>query len=214
MEDRSKGAMAKRPRPIRDRIIDAALNLAAERPWRTVTLADIAAAARTDLAALQENFASRTAIVTAVMSRADAAVLGGTDAAAASEPLHDRLLDALLRRLDELRPHKQAVRSILYGMPADPLGALCAAPRFLASMGWMLESAGIGSTGPAGRLRVNGLAAIYLGALRVWLADDTPDQGRTMAYLDRRLRQAGRVAGMLPGGRHGASPEAPAEGAG
>lgn len=205
--------MAKRPRPVRERIIDAALSLAAERPWRSVTLADIAAAARTDLAALQENFASRTAIVTAIMSRTDAAVLGGTDAAA-SEPVHDRLLDALLRRLDELRPHKQAVRSILSGMPADPLGALCAAPRFLASMGWMLESAGIGSAGLAGRLRVNGLAAIYLGALRVWLADDTPDQGRTMAWLDRRLRQAGRLAGMLPGSRRRASPEAPAEGAG
>lgn len=205
--------MAKRPRPVRDRIIEAALNLAAERPWRTVTLGDIAAAARTDLAALHESFPSRTAIVSAIMSRTDAAVLGGTDAAAAAEPVHDRLLDILLRRLDELRPHKAAIRSMLYGMPADPLGALCAAPRFLGSMAWMLESAGVGSAGTAGRLRVNGLAAIWLGALRIWLTDDTPDQGRTMAWLDRRLRQAGRLAAMLPGGRPRPSPEARGEAA-
>ena len=204
--------MAKRPRPARDRIIEAALNLAAERPWRGVTLGDIAAAARTDLAVLHENFPSRSAIVSAIMSRTDAAVLGGTDVAASTEPVHDRLLDVLLRRLDELRPHKAAIRSMLNSMPADPLGALCATPRFLGSMAWMLESAGVGSAGMAGRLRVNGLAAIWLGALRVWLTDDTPDQGRTMAWLDRRLRQAGRLAAMLPGGRP-RPPEARGEGA-
>ena len=196
--------MAKRPRPVRDRIIDAALNLAGERPWQSVSLGDIAAAARTSLAAVHESFGSRAAIVAAAIGRTDAAVLAGTDAAAAAEPTHDRLLDVLLRRLDELRPHKQAVRSILRAMPADPAGALCAAPRFLASMAWMLESAGIGSAGLAGALRVKGLTLIYLGALRVWVADDSPDQARTMAHLDRRLRQAGRLARMLPGSRRAA----------
>lgn len=193
--------MARRPRPVRDRIIDAALTLAGERPWQRVSLGDIAAAARTDLAAVHEHFGSRSGIVAAAIGRVDAAVLAGVDAAASAEPVHDRLLDAMLRRLDELRPHRQAVRSILWAMPADPLGALCAAPRFLDSMAWMLETAGISAAGLAGRLRIKGLALIYLGTLRVWLVDDTPDQARTMAWLDRRLRQAGRLAAVLPGGR-------------
>ncbi len=192
--------MAKRPRPIRDRLIDAALDLAGERPWRTVTLGDIAAAARTDLATLYQNFSSRSAIVAAVMDRTSAAMLGAVDPAAADEPPHDRLLDALMGRLDALRPHKAAIRSMLRDLPADPLALLCLAPSFLNAMAWTLESTGIGSSGIAGRIRTKGVAAIYLGALRVWLTDDSADQGKTMAFIDQRLKRAERLAAMLPGG--------------
>jgi len=198
--------MAKKPRPIRDRLIDAALDLAGERPWRTVTLGDIAAAARSDLATLHRHFPSRTAIVAAVMDRTSAAMLGDADAAASDEPPHDRLLDALMRRLDALRAHKAAVRSILRDAPADPIGLVCAAPAFLNAMAWTLEAAGIGSSGIAGRVRVKGLAAIYLGALRVWLGDDSADQGRTMAFIDQRLKRAERLAALLPGGIVGRAP--------
>jgi AcrR family transcriptional regulator len=192
--------MAKRPRPIRERLIDAALDLAGERPWRTVTLGDIAAAARTDLATLYQHFPSGTAIVAAVMDRTNSAMLGAVDAAASEEPPHDRLLDALMCRLDALRPHKAAVRSMLRDLPADPLAVLCIAPAFLNAMAWTLEAAGIGTAGIAGRVRVKGLAAIYLGALRVWFGDDSADQGKTMAFVDRRLRRAERLAALLPGG--------------
>ena len=78
--------MAKRPRAIRDRLIEAALDLAGERPWRTVTLGDIAAAARTDLATLHQHFSSRTAIVAAVMDRTSATVLDEIDPSASDEP--------------------------------------------------------------------------------------------------------------------------------
>jgi hypothetical protein len=30
---------------------------------------------------------------------------------------------------------------------------------------------------------------IYLSALAVWLRDDSPDMAKTMAYVDKRLRQ-------------------------
>ena len=48
------------------------------------------------------------------------------------------------------------------------------------------------------------LALVYLNALRVWLADDTEDMAKTMAALDRGLRQAEMLIrlcgfGALPG---------------
>ncbi|MEE8445443.1 MAG: TetR family transcriptional regulator [Alphaproteobacteria bacterium] len=193
--------MAKRPRNRRDRIIDAALGLAAEKPWRTVSLGEIAAAAKVGLADLHGEFPSRTAILGGVMARADAAVLSDIDPSTLSEPPRDRLLDALLRRLDALAPHKAAIGAILRDTRCDPVGALCLAPRLLSSMGWTLEAAGIGSVGLSGRLRVKGLTAIWLGALAVWLRDDSKDQGKTMAFLDRRLRQAERLACLLPDAR-------------
>jgi len=192
--------MAKSPRPVRDRIIDAALKLAAETAWRDVSLGDIARATRISLATLQENFGSKTAIVAAVMARTNATVLSGVDSSAATEPARDRLLDALMRRLDALQPLKPAICSILRDMPSDPAGLFCLAPGFFNSMAWTLEAAGIGSAGPAGRLRVKGLGVIYLGALCVWARDDTSDQSRTLAFLDRRLRQAERLVKWIPDG--------------
>ena len=57
----------------------------------------------------------------------------------------------------------------------------------------MLEGAGIDSSGLAGAVRVRGLALIWLATFRVWLDDDEAGLAKTMAELDRRLRQAERV---------------------
>jgi AcrR family transcriptional regulator len=197
--------MAKKPdsakaRSRRDKIIDATLTLAAEGRWRDVSLSDIAAGARVSLVQLHAEFSSRSAIVSGVMQRVDDAVLSGTDKSAAGEPAHDRLLDALLRRLDALAPHRDAIASILRDLPTDPAGVVCLAPGYFNSIAWTLESAGIASTGLDGRIRVKGVAAIYLSALRVWLRDDSEDKSATMAFLDQRLRQGARLAAMLPFG--------------
>jgi hypothetical protein len=96
--------------------------------------------------------------------------------------------------------NKEAITSILRETMLDPLGALSLAPRFLNAMTWTLESAGISTAGLAGKFRVKGLAAIYLAALGIWIDDDTPDLAKTMAFLDRRLKQSMRVASFLPFG--------------
>jgi hypothetical protein len=127
-------------------------------------------------------------------------MLSGVDSSAESEPPRDRLLDAIMRRLDALQPHKAAICSILRDLPSDPAGLVCLAPGFCNAMAWTLEAAGIGSAGPGGRLRAKGLGLIYLGALRIWAGDDSTDQGKTLAFLDRRLRQAERLVKWIPDG--------------
>ena len=62
---------------------------------------------------------------------------------------------------------------------------------------WMLEAAGILSSGPFGLLRAKGLLAVWLITERVWLGDDSPDLGPTMAALDRNLRRAEKFATQL-----------------
>jgi AcrR family transcriptional regulator len=181
-----------------ERIVDAALALAARRRWREVSLAEIAAEAGTSLAGLHAVFRSKGAILAAFVDRIDSLVLAGTDPEASEEPVRDRLMDAVLRRLDALKPHKDAVRSILRDGGGDPLAGLCGAARLMRSMAWTLEAAGISSAGLLGCIRIKGLAAIYLSTLRVWLGDDSADSARTMAHLDRRLQQAERLIARLP----------------
>jgi AcrR family transcriptional regulator len=116
--------MAAPKRPNSDRIVDAAMACAARTRWREVTLADIAAEAKVSLAQLHEVYRSKPAIVAALGDRVDRAVLAGTDADAGAEPVHDRLLDVLMRRLDALAPHKDAVASILRDDSPDHGGTL------------------------------------------------------------------------------------------
>lgn len=192
--------MAKRPKPVRERIIDAALALAEEKRWRDVSLGDIADGAKLSLAQLHKEFGSRAAIVAAILHRTDEAVVSGWDKSVMAEPAHDRVLDALLRRFEALKPYRKAIGSILRDLPTDPVGLLCLAPGFYGSMVWTLESAGIRTSGLAGHMRVKGVGAIYAAAFCVWLRDDSPDQSKTMAFLDKRLGQAERLAGLLPFG--------------
>lgn len=199
MTERKKAAPRK---SSADKIVDAALSLAADRRWREISLADIAGAAKISLGELHEHFRSKQAILGAFIDRIDALVLSEAEddaqGEAEGEPVRERLLDVLMRRFEALTPHKPAVTSIVRDGAGDPAFALCAGLRLMRSMAWCLEAAGVSSAGIAGRIRTKGLAAIYARAVSVWLRDDSEDMGRTMAHLDRGLRRAEKLVAALP----------------
>jgi AcrR family transcriptional regulator len=180
-----------------DRIVDAALELAAERGWSGIALADIAAAARLSLAEVYALFPAKGAILDAFVRRIDRATLSGVDVNAAEGSVRDRLFEIVMRRLDALAPHRRAVAAIAGDLPRDPLMALCSGGRLLRSIAWMAGAAGVDTSGLLGPLRVKALAAIYAGVLRVWLGDESADKAKTMAALDRALKQAEMLAQSL-----------------
>jgi AcrR family transcriptional regulator len=182
---------------VRDRAIDAALKLAAGQGWRKTTLTAIAREAGVPLGALRVAFPSKPAIVDGLIQRVDQAALAAGPAEGSSA--RDRLFDVLMRRFDALDSHRGGVKAIVADLARDPLSALCHGPRLFDSMAWMLEAAGIGSSGPVGLLRTEGLCWVYLYALRAWLADDSTDRTHTMAALDRGLRQAEKAVNALKG---------------
>ena len=181
---------ARRPRDDADRILDAALELAASDGWTRLTLGRIAAAAGVSLAELYRHYPSKPAVLAAFVARIDEAMAAPVGEALTEESARDRLFDVIMRRLDALAPHKQAVRAILRDARCDPV-MLCAGQAPLRrSLAWMLDCAGLSGSGLFGVVRLKGLALIYLATLRVWLRDDSEDLGRTMAVLDRQLRGA------------------------
>ncbi len=188
-----------------DRIITAALALAAGRGWRRVRLVDIADEAGVTLAELRDAFSSKAAIVNGFVRRTDERVLAAGPVEGSSA--RDRLFDVLMLRFDVLQPDKKAVAMIVRDALCNPLAALCYRPQLLASMAWMLEAAGLSSAGPAGMLRANGLSLVYLAALRAWLGDDSADKAKTMSVLDRGLRQAETVASVLCPGKQAGTPK-------
>jgi AcrR family transcriptional regulator len=190
---RSKTSKEGGPADPGERMLDAALALAAERDWAVVGLAEIAQQAGLPLAEAYAACRSKLGLLAALNRRLDQAALAATPEAEGLP--RERLFDLLMRRFDALQPHRRALRSMLRGSLGDPT-AFLAAPALLRSMAWMLEAAGIGAAGWRGGLRVHVLAGVYLSVLRVALGDESADLAATMAALDRRLRA---VEGLLGG---------------
>ena len=181
--------MAKRPDKSQ-KIVTAAFKLAAEKGWQDLSLSDIAAAAKVPLPDLVQLFPTKTAILAAWSRQIDAEVLKlAEEEDLEGEGARDRLFDVLMLRFDAMAPSKEALKNIAYDTARDPVAILSLLSPAFQSLGWMLEAAGIDSSGFRGALRVRGLAVIWARVLSVWLQDGE-DQAKTMAELDRRLRQA------------------------
>jgi len=176
------------------RVLAAALACAAAKDWAQVSLLDIAQEAKVPLSEMRDLFANKNAIIAALLRAVDREVLNRTERVAGQEK-RDLLFDVLMTRFDVLAPHKAALRS----MAKSGGGDLALAGPLFASQHWMLEAAGIDTSGAGGAVRVAGLAGVYASVFRTWLEDDDPGQARTMAALDRRLRRGERTLRQIDG---------------
>lgn len=178
----------------RNKIIDALMELAGDRPWDEVTPDAIAEHAGVTLSGLRAAYDSRASILADFVRRIDERVLSGLDADMSEEAPRERLFDVLFSRFEALGPYKQAIGNLGVAARRDPLFALELNGIVTGSMSWMLTAAGIPTTGLSGRLRAQGLAFVWARTMRVWLHDNDAGLARTMAELDTRLRQAERNA--------------------
>ena len=176
------------------RLVEAALSLADRQGWRRTTLSDIAREAGLSLADLHATLRSRGAVLSACLRHFDQVALAGPPADKDDKP-KDRLFDLLMRRFEALKPHRKAVRSMIWDSFGDP-AAVLALKRLLTSMGWMLEAAGIPTAGLPGMAKRRILALAYLSVLVVFLRDESADLAKTMAALDRRLAQIEPFLGL------------------
>jgi AcrR family transcriptional regulator len=185
------------PAGDRDKIIAAFLNLLAEKPIERIGFVEIAEAAGVSLSQLRSEFSSALAILAAHIKSVDRAVLSEDFRDVEEEPARERLFDVLMRRLEMLKPHREAVRSLIRSARRNPPLALALNGLAVRSQQWMLTAAGIPASGPGGMLRAQGLAALFGGVLRTWTHDDDPGLARTMAALDRALARGQRFVGLI-----------------
>jgi len=177
-------------------LIASALTLAGTQGWRSVTVAAAARAANLPLARARMRFPSKAAILLEFNRLADALTLEETPE---EGTVRDRLFALLIRRFDALQAQRDGILAVSRALPFDPATALllvCATRR---SMRWMLQAAGVPTSGPIGELRVRGLIAVWLWAMRAWEKDESEDLTATMAALDTALSRAEQAAGWLTG---------------
>jgi hypothetical protein len=191
-------------------LIDAAFTVAALSGWEQVSVAAAARAADLPLERARARFAGRDSILMRFGRLADRLAL--TDALAEGTA-REKLFDILMRRFDALQARRAGMLALLRALPANPALALGLAVATAHSMAWMLEGAGISSTGLRGALRAKGLTAVWFYALRAWQHDDSEDLSATMAAVDRALERAEQANAWLESRRDGGPkpfPENPA----
>jgi len=179
------------------KVLETAMTLAAEGKWQDLSLAEIADAAKLPLAKVYPVYPSKQAILGAFFQRIDTAVLAAEEPGAREGSARDRLFDVLMRRFEALQPYREAMATLIAAQARDPLSAACGLARLGRSIACMLEAAGISTSGVRGMLRIKALGAAYLATLRVWLGDESPDMGPTMAALDRHLGRLDKAAKCL-----------------
>src|ERR1700728_1034888 len=108
----------------RENIIAGFLGLLAEKPIEQIGFAEIAKEAGVSLGQLRGEFASTLAIFAAHIKAVDRAVLAADLSDMTEEPPRERLFDVLMRRLEVLAPHREAVRSLLRSARRHPPLAL------------------------------------------------------------------------------------------
>jgi AcrR family transcriptional regulator len=188
------------PPPRKDpksRIVDALLELAAEREFEDISIGDIARRAGVSLAEFRDAFPSKGAILASFSRQIDKIVLDGTNDDLIGESNKERLFDVLMRRLDAMAPYRAGLAAILAWARRDPVAAAALNRSALNSMRFMLEAAGIGSEGAAGAVKLQGLVVAWARILDVWTHDREPDLARTMAALDRELTRGASIVARV-----------------
>jgi AcrR family transcriptional regulator len=191
------GSTAGEPASERERIVAAFMAILATRPMEDIGFAEIATRAGVSLARMRGEFASKLAILAAFIEDVDRKVLDGIDADMTNEPARERLFDVLMRRIEILAPHKDAIRSLMRSVQGDPCLALALNGMAAQSQRWMLTAADIDASGARGLVRAQGTALLFARVLGTFVRDDDPGHARTMAALDRALSRGERMSGFL-----------------
>jgi hypothetical protein len=173
------------------------LKILTEKRIEQIGFAEIAEEAGVALADLRDTFASPVGMLAAYMKSIDRAVLSGDFADMEEEPARERLFDVLMRRLEAMYDDRPAIRSLMRSARRHPGLALALSGLALRSQRWMLTAANIGSAGPKGLVRAQGLALLFAGVMRTYLDDEEEGLARTMAALDRALGRGQRWSGFL-----------------
>lgn len=181
----------------RDAALRAFLQLLETTPFERIDLLDVAEHSGVPLPELRAAFASRRDLLAAFFKATDRQVLAASDDDFTDETAQERLFEVLMRRLDALEPHKEAVRALMRSARRNPPLAFLLLELSVKSQTWMLAAARLPASGLAGAVRARGLALLFGRVLDVWLDEEDPGLSRTMATLDRELANGAKLLGML-----------------
>ncbi len=186
--------------------IEALMALVADQGWKHVELPEIARKAGLSLSALRDLFPSKGAMLAGFGRMLDKAVLEGANPDLIGEPIHERVFDLVMRRLDAMAPYKPALIEIRRAVRADPLMAAALNQAALNSWRYLLASVEVPVEDELGMLKIQGAVIVFARTADTWLDDRDESLAKTMATLDRELKNGERVLGFAEDARRLTAP--------
>ena len=171
----------------REKAAMAALELAADRPWSDITLSDVATASGLSLSDLYPMTGSE-ALIPEIERHFDRAMSAeGVDA---GDLDREKLFDVIMLRFEAMETHRAGTVAMLSHINANPVSRAAALYRRRDTARWALVSAGLeASENPLlGQAANVSLAWTIWQAEKAWMNDHDKDFARTMAKLDKGLR--------------------------
>jgi len=181
---------------MKEKVFNACLSTIEKEGWKGFSFAKASDESEIPLSVFHEHFSSPTDVILHLFRIIDSEVLKNVELSEELPP-KDALFEILMARFDAAEPYKPILKSFWQEWILAPEEAPSLATQGFSSMAWMLEAAGLENRGIKGLLRVQGLTTLYLLTLRVWLTDESPDLGKTMAFLDKGLSRAEKLAHLL-----------------
>ena len=112
------------PTDPRGKIVDALMELAAERRFEDISVRDISKVAGVSLADFRDAFPSKGAVLAGFTRRIDRIVLTQDDGELSEENSRERLFDVLMRRLEAMAPYREGLREVAAWLRREPAAAL------------------------------------------------------------------------------------------
>jgi AcrR family transcriptional regulator len=196
--DRETGAPERKSDATRRKLLERALALFQQRGVEGTTMRDIARAAGLSLGAAYYYFPSKEALLFAYYDANQ--TLLEAEAAHASGSVRERLGADFHLKLSSVQPQRRMLAAIVSRLvdPGDPLSALSAQQRAVreravALLARVLDGAGLSAD--TVRLAAGALWLLQMGALLLYVHDESPDQARTHRLVDDALDL---IVPMLP----------------
>jgi hypothetical protein len=185
-----------KPNALKESLFSACCATLEKTGWKGFSFAKASEESGLPLSLFYDHFSSLSDIMIYLFKKLDREVLESINISEVDNP-KDILFDVLMIRFEAAQPYKLVLKSFW----KDWIFTADQAPPLLlqgfSSMAWMLEAAHIDTQGIKGFLRIQGLTTLYLLTLRTWLSDETPELGKTMAFLDKGLSRLEKMAGFL-----------------
>ncbi len=186
--------------------IEALMTLVADHGWKEVELPRVAEQAGLPLSTLRDLFPSKGAMLAGFGRMLDRIVLDTANPDLIGEPAHERFFDLVMRRIDAMVPYKPALIEIRRAIRRDPLAAAALNQSALNSWRYLLGSVDIPVEDELGMLKIQGAVLVFARTADTWLDDTDPAMAKTMATLDRELKNGERVLGFAENARRLTAP--------
>lgn len=180
---------------LRDRIVEAALDIAEDWGWYDIRLHHVAKSLGVPLAEVRAQFRDTDAIADAWLARADQAMLAKLKKEFAALPAQERLQVALEAWLDALAPRRKVTADIFRTKlwPVHVHHNLALIAWTSRTVQWWREAALLDAKGSQRSVEEIGMTLVFLATLRRWCRDGSEGQVGTKEFLGRRLEGADRL---------------------